>query len=76
MKRHLIIATLALIFVLVLGLPLVSSLVRPARAAALLDMSGQKIVVMTADEFLAAVKAKDDEIARLTSERKKDCGLI
>lgn len=45
-------------------------------AAALLDMGGQKIVVLTADEFIAAMRDKDAEIERLKSERKKGCGLI
>lgn len=50
--------------------------VHVARAAALLDMGGAKIIVLTADEFVQAMAAKDAEIAALKAERKKDCNLI
>ena len=50
------------------------------RAAALLDMNGQKIVVLTGDEFFKAMKAKDDEIealkAQLADKRKVECNLL
>lgn len=45
-------------------------------AAALLDLGGQKIIVMTADEFVVLMKERDDELAKLKAERKTDCGLI
>lgn len=52
----------------------------PARAAALLTLDGQRIVVMTADELLQVVRGKDEEIARLQSRlderRRVDCPLI
>lgn len=51
-----------------------------ARAAALLDLNGQKVIVMTADEFAEFVAAKDEEIAqlraRLDTRRRVDCPLI
>lgn len=47
-----------------------------AQAAALLDMAGQKIIVMTADEFVGLLKDRDAEIAKLKAERKADCGII
>lgn len=40
-------------------------LATPARAAALLDIGGEKIVVMTADEFRAFAASMESEIARL-----------
>lgn len=62
------------IALLVVVVSLVGMLV--ARGAALLDMAGAKIIVMTADEMLQLIAAKDAEIKRLQDERKKDCGLI
>lgn len=43
-------------------------------------MNGQKIVVLTGDEFFKAMKAKDDEIealkAQLADKRKVECNLL
>lgn len=47
-----------------------------AHAAALLDLAGQKVIVMTGEEFVVLMQEKDAEIAKLKSERKKDCGII
>lgn len=80
MKRRLILVTLLAIAAWALGVPLVAALVGTARAAALLDMNGQKIVVLTGDEFFKAMKAKDDEIealkAQLADKRKVECNLL
>lgn len=49
-------------------------------AAALLDMNGQKIVVLTAEEFLKVIEAKDAEIAalqaKLDTRRRVECPVI
>lgn len=49
-------------------------------AAALLDMGGQKIVVLTAEEFVKVIEGKDAEIAvlrdRLDTRRRVECPLI
>jgi hypothetical protein len=79
-KRRLLAATLVLMFALVLGLPLASIWARGARAAAIIDPKGEKVVVMTASEFVALVDAKDAEIARLQerldTRRRVDCPVI
>lgn len=51
-----------------------------ARAAAVLNLNGQKIVLMSAEELVGAMQAKDDEIAalkaRLEDKVKAECNLI
>jgi len=51
-----------------------------ARAAAVLNLNGQRIVLMSAEEFLGAMQAKDDEIAalkaRLEDKVKAERNLI
>ena len=44
--------------------------------AALLNLGGARIIVMTAEEFEQAMALQLAEIERLKAERKKDCGLI
>lgn len=57
-----------------------ASIFVPAHAAALLDMDGKKIVVLTGDEFVATMKGKDDEVAalkaKLEAQHKAECNLI
>lgn len=55
---------------------LVTALTRSAHAAALLDMGGQKIVVLTGDEFMQLMQGKSAEIEALQLELarvKKGC---
>lgn len=80
MMRRLVLLTLIAIVAATVGVPLLAAFISSARAAAILNMNGQRIVVLTAEEFIAAMQAKDAEIARLTdaldAKRKVDCDLI
>jgi len=55
-------------------------LATPARAAAVLNLDGRQIVVMTADELLKVLAEKDAAIAvlqdRLDARRRVDCPVI
>lgn len=51
-----------------LALILVAMIVTPARAAAILDLDGNRIIVMTAEEFKQFVDSKDAEIAKLKAK--------
>lgn len=44
--------------------------------AALLEMGGARIIVMTAEELQQALGQQQAEIERLKADRKKECGLI
>ena len=63
-----------------LALVLAALVVTPARAAAVLTLDGRNIVVMTADELLGVLAAKDAEISalrdKLDTRRKVDCPVI
>lgn len=52
----------------------------PARAAALLTLDGQRIVVMTGPELVTMLKGRDDEIAelkaKLDAKHKTECDQI
>lgn len=70
-REYLRAAAAAVLFVMavMLFITLVGALLAPlAHGAALLDMDGRKIVVLTGDEFVATMKQRDDEIARLQLE--------
>jgi len=64
----------------VLALVLIVVGVRAASAAAVLDIGGQKIIVMTGDDFIAAMRAKDAEINtlrdKLDARTKIECNLV
>lgn len=80
MKRRLILITLLAIVAVMLGIPLVATIVGQARAAALLKFNGQDLVLMAGEEFVSLVKRKDDEIAelraRLEVKHKAECNLL
>lgn len=63
-----------------LALILAALLATPARAAAVLTLDGRNIVVMTADELLGVLAAKDAEIAalqaKLDTRRRVECPVI
>lgn len=66
-------------FIVVWFLLLATIAIGVARGAALLDLNGAKVIVMTEDELAeiaALVRKKDAEIAAARAERKKECGLI
>lgn len=79
-RSRLVVAALVAVLALVLGLPLLSLTIRAASAAAILDLGGQKLVVLTAEEFMRLVESKDAEIARLQEKldtrRRVDCPVI
>lgn len=79
-RSRMLIVALVAVLALVLGLPLLSLTIRSARAAAILDMGGQKLVVLTAEEFVRLVEGKDAEIARLQEKldtrRRVECPVI
>lgn len=79
-RSRLLTGALVAVLALVLGLPLLSLTIRAARAAAILDMGGQKLVVLTAEEFVRLVEGKDAEIARLQEKldtrRRVECPVI
>ena len=49
-------------------------------AAALLDMGGQKIVVLTAEEFIRVIEGKDAELSalrdKLDTRKRVECPVI
>ena len=49
MKRRLILVTLVAIAAVMLGIPLLATLVGQARGAALITINGAPVVIMTAD---------------------------
>ncbi len=79
-RSRLLVAVLVAVLALVLGLPLLSLTIRAASAAAILDLGGQKLVVLTAEEFMRLVESKDAEIARLQEKldtrRRIECPVI
>ena len=65
MKRRLILVTLVAIAAVMLGIPLLATLVGQARGAALITINGAPVVIMTADELNAALeRAKADGAAQ------------
>ena len=63
-------------FIVVWCLVLATIAIGAARSAAILDMNGAKIVVMTQDELVKLLELKEAEIKAARDERKKECGLI
>ena len=65
MKHQLILVTLVAIATVMLGIPLLATLVGQARGAALITINGAPVLVMTADEFKAAMeRARADGTAQ------------
>lgn len=74
MKRRLILMTLFVIAVLVFGLPLVATLAGQARAAALIDVNGGKVLILTVDEYNAAITRAQADVAAKVKASK--CEMI
>lgn len=70
MMRRLILTTLFVIFVLMFGLPLLAAMIGSARGAALIDVNGGKVLIMTVDEYNAAIGRAQDAVAATAKEAK------
>lgn len=76
MKRRLVLVTLAAIAAVMLGITLVATLVGQARGAALLNVNGAQIIVMSAEELNAAMeRAKADGAAQAVG-KPRPCSSI
>jgi hypothetical protein len=74
MKHQLVLITLVAIAAVMLGIPLLATIIGQARGAALITINGAPVLVMTADEFNAAMeRARADGAA---AERKAECALL
>lgn len=74
MKHQLVLITLVAIAAVMLGIPLLATIIGQARGAALITINGAPVLVMTADEFNAAMeRARADGAA---AKRKAECALL
>lgn len=76
MKHQIILVTLVAIATVMLGIPLLATLVGQARGAALITINGAPVLVMTADELNAALERAKADGAASVPKRKTECERI